>query len=521
MAPPRKPAPIGESFDRLRIERELPNRRYSAASSVRMVETRCTCGRIEPSRLSEIVTGAKKECSRCSRRVAVHPGDQFASLTIREELPDRIDSKGRTVRVARVHCRECGAEKSMPLLPIVRGKSQTCGCGRGRERSPAPIGKRFGDLVVTTEADDHIDDAQRVARRVEATCDCGNEVIVRLTALRQRKTRTCGKCKPGRKREHAPIGRRFGWLVIDEEVAPRVRTNGYPRRMVRTRCSCENQTVKILPLDSLTERSSCGCQTAALVRAHVVPGEQARKAVLNKCKWGARERNATWALTDEEFFREVVRPCVHCGASGTNWASDNAGDGGFAYTGLDQIVPRGGYRVGNVSPCCIDCNWAKRAYSLEEFEEWLGRFVAHRTADPSSFEVIPTEDQALFGPFDPKTKYRLPVALATRNLAFSTHRCSANHRDIVDALTKDEFTALVLSPCFYCNTPWSRAVKYQRRNGEFRCNGIDRVDPRGIYEIGNVVPACTKCNRAKSGKTFAEFESWKLRVRRHRSDPGC
>ena len=51
---------------------------------------------------------------------------------------------------------------------------------------------------------------------------------------------------------------------------------------------------------------------------------------------------------------------------------------------------------------------------------------------------------------------------------------------------------LLNSPCAYC--------------GCDNCNGIDRVDSKLGYTIGNTVPCCAICNKMKNNFTLEVFK---------------
>jgi hypothetical protein len=70
---------------------------------------------------------------------------------------------------------------------------------------------------------------------------------------------------------------------------------------------------------------------------------------------GAKE----FSLTFDEYFDIISRPCRYCNSD----ISQGAG------SGLDRIDNDKGYILGNVSPCCADCN-RRRAKTMDadEFE---------------------------------------------------------------------------------------------------------------------------------------------------------
>ena len=64
-------------------------------------------------------------------------------------------------------------------------------------------------------------------------------------------------------------------------------------------------------------------------------------------------------------------------------------------------------------------------------------------------------------------------------------------------ITKDEFTEISNSNCYYCN-----------KSGP---NGIDRKDNNYGYKLNNCVPACKHCNYVKGDLTLKDFNTWKNR----------
>lgn len=65
-------------------------------------------------------------------------------------------------------------------------------------------------------------------------------------------------------------------------------------------------------------------------------------------------------------------------------------------------------------------------------------------------------------------------------------------------------------PCFYCGTPpnnelMGRYLRVSTRQVVLRYSGIDEVICEKGHVIGNVLPACIICNRAKSDSTLEEW----------------
>jgi hypothetical protein len=49
-------------------------------------------------------------------------------------------------------------------------------------------------------------------------------------------------------------------------------------------------------------------------------------------------------------------------------------------------------------------------------------------------------------------------------------------------------------------------------SGNYKYNGLDRVDNNRGYEKDNIVPCCETCNKAKLQMSLGEFLNWIKRV---------
>ena len=95
------------------------------------------------------------------------------------------------------------------------------------------------------------------------------------------------------------------------------------------------------------------------------------------------------------------------------------------------------------------------------------------------------------------------------------YRSAARKRGLEWNLSSDEVKELILSNCFYCGAGLSNIFNTKNSYGEIEAmphNGIDRVDNNKGYVLGNVVPCCKVCNKAKLQMPVDEFYSWIDRV---------
>jgi hypothetical protein len=60
------------------------------------------------------------------------------------------------------------------------------------------------------------------------------------------------------------------------------------------------------------------------------------------------------------------------------------------------------------------------------------------------------------------------------------------------SLSKEQLFALVVNPCYYCGIDFS--INKKTKYGQFKCNGLDRINNLNGYTMDNVLPCCHYCN---------------------------
>lgn len=75
---------------------------------------------------------------------------------------------------------------------------------------------------------------------------------------------------------------------------------------------------------------------------------------------------------------------------------------------------------------------------------------------------------------------------------YNNYKSNAKVRFILWDLTEEEFIAFWQLPCTYCGD-------------NIETIGLDRVDNQEGYNMSNVIPCCTRCNRMKSDMGCREF----------------
>lgn len=97
------------------------------------------------------------------------------------------------------------------------------------------------------------------------------------------------------------------------------------------------------------------------------------------------------------------------------------------------------------------------------------------------------------------TYRRLGRGEAACNHLYKRYQGDAAKRNLPFKLTRDDFVKLTSAPCFYCDCGPSSVRKARDNYGEYRYNGIDRVDNAIGYVPENCVPCCAECNSVKNG----------------------
>lgn len=115
---------------------------------------------------------------------------------------------------------------------------------------------------------------------------------------------------------------------------------------------------------------------------------------------------------------------------------------------------------------------------------------------------------------------RKDKGVASLNYLFDSYQRGAKRRGLLFNLSKDEFAKLTKQDCHYCGKEPSQIYGFEKSNGYYIYNGIDRLNPQEGYTKENCVPACGDCNFAKQGLTASEFIGLVKRIYIHQKNNG-
>ncbi len=116
---------------------------------------------------------------------------------------------------------------------------------------------------------------------------------------------------------------------------------------------------------------------------------------------------------------------------------------------------------------------------------------------------------------------RKPNHLKVPIYLFNIYKRNSRYRNLIFNLSKEEFTAIIDKPCYYCGTVGSMSTSRVGGGHQlyidkpYKHNGVDRKDNNIGYIKGNVVPCCKKCNIFKNRRSISDFKEWVYQVRNH------
>lgn len=198
---------------------------------------RCDCGNETIALDGNLCSGRTQSCGCGKGQRLDLTGQRFGKLLVLEPAPN-------IGRYTAWRCRcDCGKELTVRTNSLTSGRTKSCGCLKGERLDLT--GETYGKLTVIGRAPDI---GRQAAWR--CSCECGNEVVVRMCDLRTGHTRSCGCLMRG----PDLTGQVFGRLTVLGPV------KGHSKS-VSWRCQCECGEEVVVRGDNLRSggTQSCGC----------------------------------------------------------------------------------------------------------------------------------------------------------------------------------------------------------------------------------------------------------------------
>lgn len=106
-------------------------------------------------------------------------------------------------------------------------------------------------------------------------------------------------------------------------------------------------------------------------------------------KANARNRAVEWALTDQEATDLMLGSCHYCGIEPCGGVTTKMLNKVPFRNGIDRVDSTKGYSLDNVVSCCAACNLGKGKMPAEDFLAWANRIAKHQDLKhQSTFDLV-------------------------------------------------------------------------------------------------------------------------------------
>lgn len=95
--------------------------------------------------------------------------------------------------------------------------------------------------------------------------------------------------------------------------------------------------------------------------------------------------------------------------------------------------------------------------------------------------------------------------ISTKKYVFSNYKRNACKKNRSFYITFEQFVYLCEKECYYCGSNPSNFLDRKDLHGNWKYNGIDRIDNERGYDIDNVVSCCKQCNMMKRDMKSEDF----------------
>jgi hypothetical protein len=238
-------------------------------------------------------------------------------------------------------------------------------------------GQRFGRLIVIKL--DHTEKGKNRHSYWLCKCDCGNEKIIDKNSLVGGGTQSCGclreeRLKESHQRDFVDLkNQKIGRLKIIKRGEDYISPGGFHR--IQWLCQCDCGNTKLIASSSLLSggTKSCGClareRTSEITKGGY--GNSALNHIYYSYIKSAKKRNLNFDLSKEYFVELINENCYYCNCRPKQISKNLWNNGDYIYNGIDRVDSSKGYMIGNVVPCCGQCNRAKNSLPLNEFVDWI------------------------------------------------------------------------------------------------------------------------------------------------------
>lgn len=215
--------------------------------------------------------------------------------------------------------------------------------------------------------------AEATKHRWLCSCACGREVKVATEALRAGQRKSCGCLRS----TGYLVGNKYGKLTV-ESYEGRDATG---RIMVKCGCECGGKKVTAARNLSREFGLHCGCMKIVLPTLRKEERPMLVRQIMASYKSNAQRKGRDFLLSLVDFETLILSDCYYCGSRPTNRKELRGVE--LFWTGIDRKENSKGYVLGNVVPCCTECNYMKCERDHDEFLERVRSVYKNRLTEGS------------------------------------------------------------------------------------------------------------------------------------------
>jgi hypothetical protein len=291
---------------------------------------------------------------------------KYGKLTILEFIKYTGDKSPRKA-IWKVKC-DCGKIFDINVANLKTGHTRSCGCLIREKASNKYINKKFNNLTAIKLIEIKKGQSHWLFR-----CDCGSEVIKRISSVKNGDTKSCGCVTKLNKINSNKLvsDKKIGKLTPIEQIGIyRGKAKKSVRSIWRFKCDCGNDYENVLSFVKRQKIGSCGCTNVPTI-------DSSLHIKYLQYKYGAYTRDYKFELTFDEFKNIINRDCYYC-KSEPQITNTKTLVLQVKMNGVDRVDNRRGYHLDNVVPCCSICNKMKLDLGYDEFMAQIQR-IANRS----------------------------------------------------------------------------------------------------------------------------------------------
>jgi len=228
-------------------------------------------------------------------------------------------------------------------------------------------GSVFGELIVI----ECLDTREHGYKQYLCVCTCGKEVIVRSSHLTSGHTKSCG-CLV----RNNWLGYTFKTFTVVEKLNEYTASR---QRLWKIQCTCGYTTkANSTQLASYSKSRGNRSYRCPECEAKTYVHESMFNYYLNQYKMGAKTRGYCFELSNEQVQSLMVQDCVYCGSPPSVRSVGTRTKYPLVCNGLDRVNNNEGYTVENTVSCCVNCNYAKKALTADQYINHCKKVVEYQ-----------------------------------------------------------------------------------------------------------------------------------------------